>query len=150
ERTGKPVRGSVQYYYRSDNPHLKDYATLGGAKMIVSDWGKIAEDGSFTVLGIPGPGALVVQARESTGYARVDARKQPEAMKVRSSRTAATHAVAAIDAKENEPASLAYTIRLTPAGSRTVRLVEADGKSVTGTAIVGHSDDEKKRTLTTG
>src|SRR5439155_8596031 len=74
--TGKPVRGRVMYFHTRANPFVKEYVTLEGAKFIVSDWGKIGPDGTFTVLGIPGPGVLVVQAEDSARYPRMNSRDE--------------------------------------------------------------------------
>src|SRR5262249_11669726 len=53
QQTGEPVAGRVLYQSLPDNPHLRDYTTLEGPKMLVSDWGRTGSDGSFTVLAIP-------------------------------------------------------------------------------------------------
>jgi hypothetical protein len=139
--TGKPVRGEVRYFHTRDNPNLKDFASLDRLGFIVSDWGKIGPDGSFTVLGIPGPGALVVLARDSTRYRRVDARAELTRLKVRSFPAGVTHAVTAIDASEKEPKTLSYTLYVTPAGSRPVRVTGPDGKPVAGARAAGLTDD---------
>src|SRR5262249_14530926 len=69
--TGKPVPGRVSYLQVRDNPFLKDFMSLEFA-MRVGDWGKIQPDGTYTVLGFPGPGVLVVFAADSTCYPRID------------------------------------------------------------------------------
>jgi hypothetical protein len=145
--TGKPVRGSVHYLHSRDNPHVKDFTTLTGAKFIVSKWGEIGPDGSFTVLGIPGPGALAVRARDSTRYVRINARPELERLKVGSFPIGATHAVAAINASEKDPRTLSQTIELTAGGSREGRLVDAEGKPVAGARVVGMTDDKAARKI---
>jgi hypothetical protein len=139
--TGKPARGEVRYFHTRDNPNLKDFPTLDGLGFIVSDWGRIRPDGSFTVLGIPGPGALVVLARDSTRYQRVDAVAGLRRLKVGSFPVGATHAVLPINASEKEPKTLSYTLFVTPARSRPVRLTGPDGKPVTGARAAGLTDD---------
>jgi hypothetical protein len=141
QATGKPVRGSVSYFHAGDNPNVKDFITLEGAKFIVSQWGQIGPDGSFTVLGIPGPGMLVVRASDSTRYVRIDARAELQKRKVRSFPIGPTHGVIAVDASEKDPKTLTCTIHLTPAGTRPVRLIDADGKPVTGARVAGLTDD---------
>ncbi len=147
--TGKPVRGTVSYFLPTDNAHAKDYTTLGGAKFIISDWGKIAEDGSFTVLGIPGRGVLVVQARDSTRYARIDTHQMLTKRKVNSFPVAATHGLCDVEVDQADPKSLRYTIALEPARTRTLRLVDAEGKPIVGASAVGQTDGEKPRQLAT-
>jgi hypothetical protein len=130
--TGKPVRGSVSYFLPRDNPNAKDYITLSGLKFIISKWGEIGPDGSFSVLGIPGPAVLVVRARDSSAYVRIDARAELERRKVNSFPIGATHAAVPIDVSEKDPKSLTYTIHLTPAGTRPGVILGPDGKPYTG------------------
>jgi hypothetical protein len=141
--TGKPVRGSVSYFHRSDNPNTKDFISLGLAYLVVGKWGEIQPDGTFTVLGIPGPGVLVVKAADSTRYVRVNAQAELSRLKVTSFPVAATHAVLPIDASEAKP--IVHEIKLTPASTRSIRLLDLDGKPVRGSSVVGHTD---RRTAT--
>ncbi len=56
--TGKPVKTSVEYFSVYSNPRLRDYEGFDSAmifRMVSS-----REDGSYRVVGIPGPGLLVV------------------------------------------------------------------------------------------
>src|SRR5262249_4078766 len=56
--TGKPVRGRVSYVALPDNPNLKDFTDINLPQALASDPGRTKADGSFTVVGIPGPGLL--------------------------------------------------------------------------------------------
>jgi RNA polymerase sigma factor (sigma-70 family) len=138
--TGKPVRGRVDYFLRQDNPNTKDFTTLGGGKFIISKWGEIGPDGSFTVLGIPGPGVLVARAHDSTAYVRIDARALLQQRKVISFPIGATHGFIDVDASENDPKSRTVTINLTPAGRRAGRILGPDGKLVAGAQATGLTD----------
>jgi RNA polymerase sigma factor (sigma-70 family) len=142
--TGKPVRGLVTYSYTNDNPHLKEFTEPSFS----GEWGRVAPDGSFTVLGMPGPGALTAHARPSTGYARIDAEDQLRKLNVRGYPTEAAHAVVAIDVPAGAASPRPYTILVTPAASRLGTLVDAEGKPVTGAAVVGDGDGKRPRTLT--
>jgi RNA polymerase sigma factor (sigma-70 family) len=59
--TGKPLKGSVEYFSRYDNPNRVDYpgfdgTFLDGAGVVVA----VKDDGSFRVVGLPGPGLVGV------------------------------------------------------------------------------------------
>lgn len=150
KETGQPVRGSVSYFYAGDNPNLKDHPSIAeGGKFIISDWGKIAADGSFTVLGIPGRGALVVRAQNSTNYVRVDSSAELSKLKSRSFPSDATHGFVAIDVDEADAKSRDHVISVTPAASRAGKLVDGDGAAVSGAKVVGLSDSKQPRTLAT-
>jgi RNA polymerase sigma factor (sigma-70 family) len=57
--TGKPVRGSVDYFALDTNPNVKDH--LGFEGTIPPHWGiETKEDGSFRIVGLPGPGLVAV------------------------------------------------------------------------------------------
>ena len=56
--TGRPVRGSVEYFALSDNPNLRDYPGLSGGMTL--DHVRAKEDGSYRVVGLPGPGLVAV------------------------------------------------------------------------------------------
>jgi 5-hydroxyisourate hydrolase-like protein (transthyretin family) len=57
--TGKPVRGSVDYFALATNPNVKDHPGFQGT--IPPHWGiETKEDGSFRIVGLPGPGLIAV------------------------------------------------------------------------------------------
>src|SRR5262249_35116500 len=57
--TGKPVRGSVDYFALDTNPNVRDHPGFDGT--IPPFWGiPTKEDGSFRVVGLPGPGLIAV------------------------------------------------------------------------------------------
>src|SRR5262249_39468749 len=63
EGTGRAVPGQVRYEPAGDNPNLKDFTGLPRSS------GHTGEDGSFTVLAIPGAGQLAAVADDSDAYA---------------------------------------------------------------------------------
>src|SRR5262249_10238151 len=73
--TGKPVRGWVRYCPSLDNPNLKDFADFNKLQLLAKNQGEVGPDGSFTVLAIPGQGALCAHARDAGRYVR---EKPPE------------------------------------------------------------------------
>jgi RNA polymerase sigma factor (sigma-70 family) len=59
--TGKPLKGSVEYFSKYDNPHRTDYPGFDGT--FLDGHGVVAgakDDGSFRVVGLPGPGLVGV------------------------------------------------------------------------------------------
>ena len=57
--TGKPVRGSVDYFALENNPNVRDHPGFDGT--IPPVWGhETKQDGSFRVVGLPGPGLIAV------------------------------------------------------------------------------------------
>jgi hypothetical protein len=57
--TGKPVQGSVDYFALDNNPNVRDHPGFEGT--IPPYWGvETKPDGSFRVVGLPGPGLIAV------------------------------------------------------------------------------------------
>jgi RNA polymerase sigma factor (sigma-70 family) len=57
--TGLPVKGSVDYFALDNNPNVGDHPGFDGT--IPPFWGvETKEDGSFRVVGLPGPGLIAV------------------------------------------------------------------------------------------
>ena len=55
--TGRPLRGRVTYLVRDSNPNLRDYlGYYGGFPGVATN-----EDGTYRVVGLPGPGLTLVQ-----------------------------------------------------------------------------------------
>jgi RNA polymerase sigma factor (sigma-70 family) len=61
KETGKPVRTAVIYFALSGNPNIADYD--GYDFPMMSDIRSTAEDGSYRVLGLPGPGVVTVYSK---------------------------------------------------------------------------------------
>jgi RNA polymerase sigma factor (sigma-70 family) len=150
QATGQPVRGTVSYFHTRDNPNLKDFVTLQGPKMIASDWGRIGPDATFTVLGIPGPGALAVCAEDSSRYTRVKANEGLAKLNVSGGPVAPTHAVVKVDAAEDDPKTLRYDVALTQGVARQGTAAGEDGKPVPGVRVAGLDSAEEPRALKDG
>lgn len=146
-RSGKPVRGSASWSVTRGNPNRKDFPSLEGGIMIVSDWGKIAPDGTFTLLAIPGPGVLWVKARDSSRFKRVDAQSHLAKLDLQGWPSAPTHAYAQVNAVDGEPKTLHYEITLNAGVSRSGGVVDGDGKPLSGARVVGLNDSETPTTL---
>jgi RNA polymerase sigma factor (sigma-70 family) len=59
--TGKPVPAGVQYFSLSSNPHLEDYPGFDGTfSFPVVLLHGMKKDGSYRLVGLPGPGLIVV------------------------------------------------------------------------------------------
>ena len=56
--TGRPVRGAVEYFALSGNPNLRDYPGFSGGMTL--NHVRPIPDGSYRVVGLPGPGLVAV------------------------------------------------------------------------------------------
>jgi RNA polymerase sigma factor (sigma-70 family) len=136
--TGKPVRGNVHYFTPPTNPNLKDYAAAFELRRIlVSDWGRTAPDGTFTVLGIPGPGVLVAGADDVNRFVAIDAPKELSALRIYQHPVQPCHALVRIDVSEKDPKSLHHDIALEPARAVPGTVIGPDGKPLAGTHAAG-------------
>jgi hypothetical protein len=131
--TGKPVRGRVLYLARDDNPNLKDYTDLGKPQAIAVDPGKTAEDGSFSVIGIPGPGLLCASADDTNRYAPA----RLDGVKAGLSILQSYNAVVRIDPSEKDGKSLVRDITLEPGRALSGSVVGPDGKPLVGAYAAG-------------
>jgi hypothetical protein len=68
--TGKPVRAQVEYFALSTNPNLREYAGFDAAR---PDQDEGNEDGSYRVVGLPGPGLVAVR-HKGDSYLRANER----------------------------------------------------------------------------
>jgi protocatechuate 3,4-dioxygenase beta subunit len=58
--TGKPLRGAVEYFSMYSNPNLADYPGFTGTFLLEDSTAEAKEDGSYRVVGLPGPGLVGV------------------------------------------------------------------------------------------
>jgi len=139
--TGKPVRGSVSYLARAENPHLKDYPGFGkGLSFSPIPYSEPREDVPHTVLAIPGPGFLCVKAEDADRYISFELkdwdgfllRAVPDGL-----HPSQFHAVVPIDIKENDKNSRDMTIALEPGRSRAGTVVGPDGQPLAGAHVAG-------------
>jgi RNA polymerase sigma factor (sigma-70 family) len=133
--TGKPVAGHVGWLALPDNPNLKNTTGSAGPQFIVKDegWTK-ADDGSFAVLAIPGPGLLKVKAADENRYpaARTEGVKTASGIILQE-----YHALVPIDPSENDPKSLTRDIVLEPAPSLAGTVTDPDGQPLEGARTAG-------------
>jgi hypothetical protein len=134
--TGKPLRGTVAYSWLPDNPYRQNYPGIAGPVKYVR------EDGTFRIVGLPGPGVLTVgssdqylvasQRDDADGgpkkgdklgpFGELDARPSPVMWYP-------TSAVARIDPPKDAERVM-RDIKLDPGETLKVTLVGPDGKPV--------------------
>jgi len=145
--TGKPVQGRVQYFaLTDDNPNLPDYPGYEGT-FPDSAW-NVSEDGTYRVVGIPGPGVVVVQSvNHHENYLRASERDDADGAKAIGLVAAPfnllaqeTFALARIDpAKGTE--SIKRDVALDPGVTYRGTLVGPDGKPLVGARSSGLTHD---------
>jgi RNA polymerase sigma factor (sigma-70 family) len=134
--TGKPVSGVVDYFIRSDNPHLKDYAFSPGTGL---GSGPAGPGGKFRILTFPGRGYLVVRADRNV-YTRATLKGWDGAPLETAPHGLFPyyyHAIVPIDPDEKKPASRKVEITLDPGRTTSGSVVGPDGKPVTGVIAFG-------------
>ncbi len=151
---GAPVVGRVAYLYGRHNPRLKDYPTLTTRPLVaVGDWGRVGPDGSFSVLGIPGPAALIVTARDEAAFPALRADKADGQLGrlgvIRYSTMPPIHAIVPVDASEDDPKSLRYDTALRRCTERPGTVLGPDGKPLPGAWAAGLSYRSPPRELET-
>jgi protocatechuate 3,4-dioxygenase beta subunit len=135
--TGQPVTGHVSAFTPPDNPNLKDYTTLAGARAFISNWGRVGPDGRFSLLVVPGPNVVTAGADDENAFAMIDAEKELRKSRINSYPSGATHAVLTINPVSDDPKSLVCDIALEPGRTLTGTLVGPDGRPVTGVHAAG-------------
>jgi protocatechuate 3,4-dioxygenase beta subunit len=134
--TGEPIKAHVTYHALSDNPHLKKVSSLD-ERDIASLRGATEADGSFFVVGLPGPGYLVVLAGEDD-YHKVG--KPADGEKVVPYVNFApplVHAWVRVNPSEKEPKSTQVKIALDPATPISGEVHTPDGKPLGGYYVTG-------------
>ena len=137
--TGKPVQGNIHYFPLPDNPHRKDFVTLDGPHAYSYVWGKTGQDGSFTVLAIPGPGVLVASAAEADRYVMINTEQELHKLKINEFPVDRCHALVRIDPREEDARSLTCDIAVELGQVRQGSIVGPDGKPVEGVQVAGLS-----------
>jgi RNA polymerase sigma factor (sigma-70 family) len=130
---GKPVRGSIYYRPFTDNPHLKEYASIGLLTIHLTRVGDVGSDGSFSALAIPGKGALTVMAADRDVFDR----NIPDGLKLGGLILDSFHTIVVIDVPERQEEVKPVTITLTRARKINARVVDPDGKPVPGCRMGG-------------
>jgi RNA polymerase sigma factor (sigma-70 family) len=139
--TGKPLKGSVEYFSLYSNPSLRDYPGFDGA--IVRNLVAAQEDGSYRVVGLPGPGLVGVYYHKDP-YLRAPERDDEFGIKERSLSTAPYHlhhpvnysALARINPARGVD-SVRRDVTLDPGWSCRVAVEGPDGKPLAGVRTFG-------------
>ena len=148
-RTGKPEVGAPVYYHPLADEAA--YISVPGSKAWSQEPAMFtAEDGTFRVVAFPCRGAIVVNGY-SGGYITADQRplqgdaesldrgmRSPDTIPTSPAVYLGSHHAAAIVNLDPKKAK-DYTITLDPGVTVQVKLVDADGKPVTGAGIGGQS-----------
>jgi protocatechuate 3,4-dioxygenase beta subunit len=135
--TGRPLRGRVFYAPLPGNPHHDEYQRLSKIGLKVSDWGTVQPDGSFALLGVPGPAVLVPCVEEDSSFPVIDARKELNKRGVLSWPSGPCHAVVEIDPGEKDAGSRTFEIALQPGRTLAGSVVGPDGKPLSGVEVAG-------------
>jgi RNA polymerase sigma factor (sigma-70 family) len=142
KQTGKPCRAQVEYYAFFDNPHIKDVP--GGLRAFRAHFNPVTtrEDGSFTVVGLPGRGLLAVRAPEDRFVAACGADKikgleggmfetEPRICVARSYHTL-------VEVNPDKGAQTAtYDVTLDPGRTVAGTVVDPEGKPLEGVQVAG-------------
>jgi hypothetical protein len=135
--TGKPVRGAVEYLSMYSNPNLlRDYPGFVGT--IAFNTVEAKADGSYRVVGLPGPGLIGVLYHQSS-YLRAPDREDEYGTKERSLNTAPFHvsftsnynALARIDPARGAE-SVRRDVTLDPGWALKATVLDPDGKPLAG------------------
>jgi RNA polymerase sigma factor (sigma-70 family) len=141
--TGKPVQGHVQYFALNDNPHLRDYPGFAGTTPPL--WGiKTKEDGSYRLVGLPGPGLVVVcqTGRHLTALERDDEfgmKEEPSTSPYQLAPLVNYMAVARIDPARGTEV-LKRDLTLDAGWTFTGKLLDPDGNPLAGALGFGVND----------
>ncbi len=137
--THEPLRAVVvNYHVLADNPNFKKLPGLApGNPIRRSTQDFTLPDGSFAVVGLPGPGYLVVLAMEDD-YRKVD---PPVDLKTVAPpvryRPPLVHAWVRIDPSEKDSQSTSYEVALEPAKSVAAQVLDLQGKPLSGYFVAG-------------
>ncbi len=133
--TGLPVHGRVNYIGLTDNANLKDLTDFRAVGFLPEIWeGKIATDGTFSVVCAPGPGLLCVRAEEDNKYVR----SRLEGYRIASQDVLAyNHAIVRIDPSEQDAKSRTCAITLEQGRSLAGTLIGPDGQPIAGASVEG-------------
>jgi RNA polymerase sigma factor (sigma-70 family) len=134
--TGKPVAARVMYFQSFDNPVVKNDPPPNSV-FVYSNWGGTDPDGRYSVLALPGSGAVVVTVNAADAYPVVDAQVELRKWKTRGGPTRAAHSVFGVDPDETKPESLVRDVELTAGKSRKATVLGPDDKPLEGVHAFG-------------
>ncbi len=135
--TGKPLKGSVEYFSLYSNPNLRDYPGFDGTFLSYGAGAGTKEDGSYRLVGLPGPGLVAVYYEDN--YLRAPERDDEYGIKTPFLQTSPYHlyhpvnyaALARIDPPKGID-SVKRDVTLDPGWTFTGTLLGPDGKPLAG------------------
>jgi RNA polymerase sigma factor (sigma-70 family) len=147
--TGQPIQGLVEYFSLYSNPRLNEYPGFDGTILDVTGELRVRakEDGSYRIVGLPGPGLVVVAhgvRHRGDQYLSAPERDDEFGTKEPSMRTSPYHlsftsnyaAIARVDPHKGVD-SVKRDITLDPGWSFTGTLLGPDGKPLSGARRFG-------------
>jgi protocatechuate 3,4-dioxygenase beta subunit len=141
--TGKPLRGVVEYFSLQSNPNLHDYPGFDGTILMGDLTVRAKEDGSYRVVGLPGPGLVAVYGKDH--YLRAPERDGEEGIKEPSlwgtapyhiTSTSNYGALARINPTKGVE-SVKRDVTLDPGWTFTGRVLGPDGRTLAGVRNFG-------------
>jgi protocatechuate 3,4-dioxygenase beta subunit len=139
--TGQPVRAQVEYFALDDNPHLRDCPGFEGTLVTADVPSTTKEDGTFRVVGLPGPGVVALRAGDN--YLLAPERDDAEGARTQFLSAAPYHVLAAnyqALARVDPPADAATVRRdatLDPGWTVTGEVHGPDGQPLAGVRCSG-------------
>jgi hypothetical protein len=130
--TKRPVRATVYYLPRADNPHLKEYPEFSRVSV---NMGPVEKDGSFAVAVVPGRGLICVRATDDRFVRAQFDRGTGETPILL--QFATFHAIVPIDASEKDSKSLLCDIVLDTGRTLSGRVSGPDGAPMSGVFAAG-------------
>ena len=144
--TGKPVRSHLMYLVRDGNPNLRDYLGFWGG---VPGIGTTKEDGTYRVIGLPGPGQVLVFHDRETDYLLGAERDDEDGLHEAFGYMPQVNfaAFARVDPAKGAE-SMRRDIELVPGWTFTGTLLGPDGKPLVGAVMGGQSEGMKTAEFT--
>src|SRR5204863_4284326 len=136
--TGKPLKANVEYFSRYANPHRRDFPGYDGTILSGDLVVGAKEDGTYRVVGLPGPG-LVCVSNHQEPYLRAPDRDDEFGTKEKSLESSPYHisftsnynAIARVDPTKGT-ASVRCDVTIDPGRTLTGTVLGPDGQSLTG------------------
>ncbi len=141
---GRPVRGAVNYYAFSDNPHIAEFPGFRSSYVANAP---IKEDGSYEVVALPGRGLIAVRAeqerhRGAVGAERIrgfDPKNQMFSTAPWFCYVGNYNVIAEVDLDPGaEPAPL--DLQADPGRSVAIEVVDPSGQPLGGTKVKGKAE----------